>query len=63
MSTKPPPQRDWPPGVPAPQTGLYAEINVLGTPTGLRIGVNEGMDLPAAPRGFVWRLVETEPPR
>jgi len=53
--------RDWSPGEPAPSSGVYAEINVLGSPTGLTISVAHGVSLPAAPRGFVWRLVQTPP--
>ena len=55
--------RDWPPGEQAPASGTYAEVNVLGTPTGLTISIDKGMKLPSAPRGFVWRLVQTTPPR
>lgn len=56
-----PSSRDRSPGEPAPSSGVYAEINVLGTPTGLTISVAQGAALPAAPRGFVWRLVQTPP--
>lgn len=55
--------RDWSPGDQAPRSGVYAEVNVLGTPTGLTISVIQGTALPAAPRGFVWRLVQSTPPR
>ena len=49
--------RDCTPGVRAPSAGTYEERNVLGTPTGIRVSVTEGEVLPAAPRGFTWRMV------
>lgn len=54
--------REHRPGEPAPETGHYAEHNVFGTPTGAVKHVVEGDRLPGAPRGFTWRLVETERP-
>jgi hypothetical protein len=63
MNKDDPPQCDCAPGQRAPKAGVYAEVNVLGTPTGLTTSVSEGMNLPAAPRGFVWRLVQTTAPR
>ena len=45
------------PGIPAPNTGRYEELNVLGSPTGLAIEVREGQLLPRLPRGCAWRLV------
>jgi hypothetical protein len=36
---------------------------VLGSPTGVRVTVARGQFLPAAPRGFTWRLVEAPPER
>jgi hypothetical protein len=44
-----------PPGVPAPDSGPYEELNVFGTPTGNTIFVLEGEKLPTGPRGFTWR--------
>jgi hypothetical protein len=41
----------------APSTGTYEQRNVLGSPTGVRISVSQGDVLPAAPRGFTWRLI------
>jgi hypothetical protein len=41
----------------APSAGTYEQCNVLGTPTGVRIAVAEGEVLPAAPRGFTWRMI------
>ena len=63
MTEVDPSSRDWPPGEQAPTSGIYAELNVLGTPTGLTISVDKGVKLPSAPRGFVWRLVQTMPLR
>jgi hypothetical protein len=46
------------PGEPAPKSGVYAEMNVFGSPTGRRVQVQAGQELPKAPREFRWRLVE-----
>jgi len=51
------PPREYPPGMSAPSTGTYEQRNVLGSPTGVRISVSQGDVLPAAPRGFTWRLI------
>lgn len=39
-------------------TGFYREVNVVGTPTGRSVWVEQGERLPAAPRGFGWQLVQ-----
>jgi hypothetical protein len=44
-----------PPGEPAPASGRYEEVNVFGALTGRVAYVKEGEELPAAPRGFMWR--------
>jgi hypothetical protein len=49
---------EYPPGIQAPSAGTYEQQNVLGTPTGVRVTVSQGEVLPAAPRGFTWRMVE-----
>jgi hypothetical protein len=49
---------EYPPGTRAPSAGTYVQCNVLGTPTGVRITVSQGEELPAAPRGFTWRTEE-----
>jgi hypothetical protein len=51
--------REYRPGMRAPTDGTYEQRNVLGAPTGVRVTVAEGEALPAAPRGFTWRMVET----
>ena len=51
--------REYPPGMRAPSDGTYEQRNVLGALTGVRITVAQGEVLPAAPRGFTWRIVET----
>jgi hypothetical protein len=43
------------PLAPAPRTGHYEELNVFGTPTGKVVHVEEGHELPRAPRSFTWR--------
>jgi hypothetical protein len=50
--------REYPSGVRAPTTGTYEQRNVLGTLTGVRVTVAQGDVLPAAPRGFTWRVVD-----
>jgi hypothetical protein len=46
------------PGTHAPITGRYEELNVFGSPTGKVEHVQEGEQLPHAPRGFSWRHIE-----
>ncbi len=41
--------------------GHYEELNVFGSPTGRRTTLVKGDRMPAAPRGFTWRLVEVIP--
>jgi hypothetical protein len=53
--------REYGPGTPAPSDGVYEQRNVFGSTTGTRIIVTSGQTLPAAPRGFTWRMFE--PPR
>ena len=48
------------PGEPAPATGWYQLLNVVGTPTGVRILIEQGTPAPAAPRGHAWRLVQLD---
>lgn len=43
------------PGAIAPDSGLYEELNVFGTPTGRAVTVTQGETFPALPRGFSWR--------
>jgi hypothetical protein len=50
--------REYPPRMVAPSAGIYEQHNVLGASTGVRITVARGEILPAAPRGFTWRMVE-----
>jgi hypothetical protein len=45
------------PGEPAFRAGCYVELNVFGSPTGNATQVQEGEELPGAPRGFTWRFV------
>jgi hypothetical protein len=53
--------REYPPGTAAPSGGTYEQCSVLGAPTGVRVTVARGQELPAAPRGFTWRAVESSP--
>jgi hypothetical protein len=47
-----------PPGQPAPTSGTYEQMNVFGSPTGVRVTVMHGHPLPAAPIGHGWSAVE-----
>jgi hypothetical protein len=44
------------PGESASWEGSYQEVNVFGTPTGQTVRARRGDSLPAAPRGYTWRL-------
>ena len=44
------------PGEPASETGVYHQLNIFGTKTGVTVTVQRGAPLPAAPRGFTWCL-------
>jgi hypothetical protein len=45
------------PGDPAPESGEYEALNVLGGPTKVRVRVASGEPLPPLPRGQTWRRV------
>jgi hypothetical protein len=49
--------REIEPGGFAPVAGTYEEVDVFGKPTGNRVTVGEGEQLPRSPRGFGWRLI------
>jgi hypothetical protein len=49
---------EYPPGARVSVGGVYEQRNVLGAPTGDRVTMASGDPLPAAPRGFTWRLLE-----
>jgi hypothetical protein len=49
--------REIQPGGFAPVAGTYEEVDVFGKPTGNRVTVGEGDQLPRSPRGFGWRLI------
>ena len=46
------------PGEPASVTGVYRQVNVLGTPTEAVVRVIRGERLPQAPIGFGWHLTQ-----
>jgi hypothetical protein len=50
------------PGAPAVYEGLYQELNSFGTPTGRTVRAPQGLQLPAAPHGFTWRLADGDEP-
>ena len=50
------------PGAPALYEGLYQELNSFGTPTGRAVRAPQGLQLPAAPHGFTWRLADRDAP-
>jgi hypothetical protein len=49
------------PGEPASVTGVYRQVNVLGTPTEAVVRVDRGERLPQAPIGFAWCLAQKIP--
>jgi hypothetical protein len=46
------------PGQSAPASGTYEQINVFGSPTGVRVTVAEGQPLPTAPVGHNWAIAD-----
>jgi hypothetical protein len=48
-------------GQPAPTSATYEQLNVFGTPTGIRVRVRRGRSLPGAPIGHDWAVVEEHP--
>ena len=46
------------PGQPAPASATYEQMNVFGSPTGIRVNVVHGSPLPEAPIGHGWAVVE-----
>jgi len=46
----------------APALGQYELLNIFGTATGEAVSASEGERLPAAPRGYSWRLVAADEP-
>jgi hypothetical protein len=48
-------QTEFPPGGSAPETGVYEELNVFGTPTGNVIVLARTETFPVLPMGFTWR--------
>jgi hypothetical protein len=50
-----------PAGHPAPTSATYEQINVFGSPTGIRIRMSRGHPLPETPIGHAWAVVEEHP--
>jgi hypothetical protein len=48
------------PGERALMSGVYEELNVFGTPTGKLMFMAAGDQIPAAPRGFLWRSLSEQ---
>ena len=46
------------PGQPAPASATYEQMNVFGSPTGIRVNATRGHPLPEAPIGHGWAVVE-----
>lgn len=53
-------ETEYAPGDPAPFSGIYELLNVLGLPSKTRIPRRQGERLPPAPLGWTWRFVDTE---
>ena len=45
------------PGSEAPEDGVYEELNIFGTSTGITERLGKGERLPLAPQGYTWRTV------
>ena len=54
------PAIDHAPGSEAPASGVYEQLNIFGTATGITERVAEGERLPLAPQGYSWRMLERE---
>jgi hypothetical protein len=39
-----------------PAAGTYEQLNIFGSPTGIRINLRQGEPLPAVPHGHSWVL-------
>jgi hypothetical protein len=48
---------DHTPGSEAPEDGVYEELNLFGTSTGITERVGKGEQFPLAPQGYTWRKV------
>jgi hypothetical protein len=46
---------DYLPGSEAPEDGVYEQLNIFGTSTGITERVGKGERLPLAPWGYTWR--------
>ena len=57
LATRMPTRDEHQPGQPAPKSGVYRLLNVFGGEEATRVTVRRGETLPAAPRGYSWRLV------
>jgi hypothetical protein len=49
------------PGEAAPAAGTYEQLNIFGSPTGIRVSVAHGQALPPAPIGHFWAAAEDVP--
>jgi hypothetical protein len=49
-----------PPGQPAPASATYEQMNVFGSPIGIRVKVMHGDPLPEAPIGHGWTVAEND---
>jgi hypothetical protein len=46
------------PGDAAPAAGVYEQLNIMGSPTGIRVNLAHGHPMPSAPLGHYWTLAE-----
>ncbi len=47
----------------APTSGIYKQVDKMGSSTGIRITISKGGRLPLAPEGHTWVFVEEIDPR
>jgi hypothetical protein len=53
-------QSDHSPMDDAPAAGTYEQLNIFGSPTGIRINVRHGQPLPVIPDGHSWMLTSDD---
>ena len=53
------PHKEFQSGEAVPDSGVYEERNVFGTPTGHAVAVEKGETFPAIPRGYTYRSLAT----
>lgn len=53
------PDNEYKSGEQVPESGVYGEQNIFGTPTGRDFALGRGETFPAVPRGYTYRSLKT----